>query len=388
MGQKKAVLNIGVIIPTYNNEKTLARIINNVLSLIDAQNIIVINDGSTDSTSSILTKFPSIHLISFSKNRGKGVALQSGFKKGLALGFTHVVTIDSDGQHFPEDILNFVAAAKEEPKTLWIGARNMKQSDVPSKSNFGNKFSNFWFWFETGIKLSDTQSGYRLYPITLMPKKWYSTKFEFEIECIVRSAWKGISVKNMPIRITYNEEERISHFRPFRDFSRISVVNTILVFFTFVYIFPRNFIQKFKKKSFRDFFVEDVLGTKDSPKKKALSLALGIFIGILPIWGFQTVVVLFLAVSLRLNKALAFAASNISIPPMIPLIVITALQIGSFILNIDVSFENITTFTFLKAQLFAYIVGSFILALAASGIVGLLSYFILKRLQQKKTTIE
>src|SRR5699024_3214823 len=184
--------------------------------------------------------------------------------------------------------------------------------------SFGNKFSNFWFWFETGIKLSDTQSGFRLYPIYCMPKKWFTKKFEFEIEVIVRSAWKGIEVKNIPIAIRYDFEDRVSHFRTFTDFFRISVLNTVLVFLTLFYILLSNFIRNFKKKSFKEFLREDVLEGDDSPKIKALSIAVGVFIGIIPIWGFQTFAALFIAVSFRLNKLLTFAGSHISIPPMIP----------------------------------------------------------------------
>lgn len=382
--QQENIPNFGVIIPTYNNEKTLRSVIEQVLYEVAPSKIILVNDGSTDSTSSILTDFPEIHQLHFPKNKGKGMALRSGFKKAKSLGFTHVITIDSDGQHFPEEIPIFIKASQESPDTLFIGARNMNQEDVPSKSSFGNKFSNFWFWFETGIKLTDTQSGFRLYPLKKFPKKWYSKKFEFEIECIVRAAWNGIPVKNIPIRIQYNDKDRVSHFRPFTDFTRISIVNTVLVFLLFCYIIPRNFFRKFKKKSLHNFIFEDVLGSNDSPKIKAFSLALGVFIGIIPIWGFQTAVVLFLAIAFRLNKVLAFAASNISIPPMIPIIVITALQIGGFLLNIEITTENMTTFAVIKHQLYAYIFGSLILALAASIFVGLSSYIILKRLEKRK----
>jgi glycosyltransferase involved in cell wall biosynthesis len=239
-----------LIIPTFNNEKTLLSIVNGALKYFTEQQLIVVNDGSTDTTPQLLNQLVNIHLVAWTKNRGKGMALRKGFEKALELGFSHAVTIDSDGQHFPTDIPNLIRTSIENPDTLFIGSRNMQQFDVPGKSSFGNKFSNFWFWFETGIKLSDTQSGFRVYPISIMPKKWYSIKFEFEIECIVRSAWNEIPVKNIPIKIKYYAEgERVSHFRPFKDFSRISVVNTLLVFIQFAYILPRNFVRGIKKKT-------------------------------------------------------------------------------------------------------------------------------------------
>src|SRR5690606_36463084 len=136
---------------------------------------------------------------------------------------------------------------------------------------------NFWFWFETGIKLTDTQSGYRAYPLQAIPKKFYTKKFEFEIEIIVRSAWNGIAVKNVPVKVLYDPAERVSHFRPFKDFTRISILNTVLVFLTFFYIIPRNFFRSFKKKCLTYFLIETIFGITCSPKKKALSFALVFF---------------------------------------------------------------------------------------------------------------
>lgn len=373
-----------VIIPTYNNDRTLKTVIDGVIAVFPAQDIIIINDGSTDNTAEILKEYASITQVHLPRNSGKGIGLRTGFKKALELGYTHAITIDSDGQHYPEDIPKLLAASKEEPTTLYIGSRNMEQEGVPSKSSFGNKFSNFWFWFETGIKLQDTQSGFRVYPISIMPKEWFTTKFEFEIECIVRSAWKDIPVKNIPVRVKYDPKERVSHFRPFRDFSRISVLNTVLVTITLLYILPRNLIRNFKKKSLKQFIKEDILGADDSPKVKALSLALGVFIGIIPIWGFQTVAVIFLAVAFKLNKLIAFAASNISIPPFIPFIVLGSLGIGSFLLGNEFEVQNAWDFSNMKTHLVEYIVGSFILATCCAAIVGVSSYTILKILKRRK----
>ena len=171
-----------VLIPTYNNHVTLERVINDVLNY--TKNIILVNDGSTDSTPEILKGFPNIEQIHLSENKGKGNALKVGFEKALELGYEYAITIDSDGQHFSEDIPTFIEALQNEDtkNVLYIGARNMTQSDVPGKSSFGNKFSNFWFWFETGIKLQDTQCGYRLYPLKEIEKlKLRTPKFEFEI---------------------------------------------------------------------------------------------------------------------------------------------------------------------------------------------------------------
>lgn len=366
-----------VIIPTYNNHKTLQRVLDSVLQY--TPNVIVVNDGSTDTTTQILEQYPNLVQIHHSKNSGKGTAIRNGFKKALELNYDYAITIDSDGQHFASDIPRFVESLEKDSEALLIGSRNMTQENVPKKSSFGNKFSNFWFWFETGNRLEDTQSGFRLYPLRRIPSHFFTNKFEFEIEVIVRSAWKGIPVRNIPVQVLYDPEERVSHFRPFKDFTRISILNTVLVTIALVYIKPRDFFLKMKKKGLKRFFLENILESKDSNTRKACSIALGVFIGICPFWGFQTILVLFLAVLLKLNKAIAFAFSNISFPPLIPFVIYGSLKMGSYfiasdkplILNTDMTFADI------QKNLAQYVVGSFILATFMAVLFGLVGYLLL-----------
>lgn len=237
-------LNTVVLVPTFNNELTLEKVLKDILAY--TSNIIVVNDGSTDSTSKILnSQFHTLQLIHFSKNQGKGKALRTGLKLAEKLGYDYAISIDSDGQHFANDLPKFLLEIKKNGPALLIGDRNMEQEGIPQKSSFGNRFSNFWYYFETGIKLNDTQSGYRLYPIQSLKKlNFFTTKFEFEIEVIVKAAWAGISVKNIPIQIYYAQEDRVTHFRPFKDFTRISILNTYLVFLSLIYIKPRDFVKK------------------------------------------------------------------------------------------------------------------------------------------------
>ena len=374
---------ICVLVPTYNNSKTLARVLNGVLEY--TQNIIVVNDGSTDSTSEILKNYPQIQVISLEKNQGKGNALKMGFRKAIDLGYHFAITIDSDGQHYPNDITVFVEALIEENQdVLLIGNRNMSQDGIPKKSSFGNKFSNFWFWFETGIKLEDTQSGYRLYPLLKIPKKYFTPKFEFEIEIIVRTAWRHIPVKNVPVKVLYDPDERVSHFRPFKDFTRISILNTVLVTITLFYIIPRNFINNFKKKSFKRFIKEDVLESDGSNRTKAFSIALGVFIGLSPFWGFHTLLVISLSVLFKLNKVLAFMFSNISLPPFIPFIIAASLFIGAPFVHQQASLSNAEiNFDLVKDHLLQYLIGSTILATTMSALFGVGFYLLLNKMSPK-----
>ncbi len=389
--QRITRLGIVVVIPTYNNEKTLRRVLDGVLEY--TAQIIVVNDGSTDTTSQILNDYNGLERIDFAANKGKGCALRAGLCRARELGYHYAISIDSDGQHYPSDLSTFVEALEEaKAPVLLIGARNMTQDSVPKKSSFGNKFSNFWFWFETGIKLEDTQSGYRAYPLLAIPKKYYTRKFEFEIEIIVRAAWNGVAVQNIPVQVLYDPAERVSHFRPFKDFTRISILNTVLVFLTFFYIIPRNFLRSFKKKSLNDFIKENIFGSEDSPEKMAASIGFGVFMGIAPVWGFQTALVITLSVFLRLNKVLSFAFSNISLPPFIPLIIYASLIVGGAVLPSSTTkgmlqLDNIS-FDTIQQHLLQYLVGSLLLATIMGLLAGFGSYVLIRMKQHKSVSAE
>lgn len=238
-----------VLIPTYNNAQTLPAVIASIAQY--TSNIVVVNDGSTDRTEAILKEYD-VDSVSYPVNKGKGWALRQGFKKAVELGYEYAITIDSDGQHYADDLTVFINALEQHPHAIIIGTRNMDQVNVPNKSNVGNRVSSFWFKVETGIKLPDTQSGYRLYPVkALSDYTFFTRKYEFEIEVIVRAAWGGIDVTEVPVKVFYPEKEkRITHFRPFMDVTRITILNIIFVFVTYLYIIPRDLYRNVKKKVF------------------------------------------------------------------------------------------------------------------------------------------
>ncbi len=376
-----------VIIPTYNNAATLGKVIEDVKPYTHA--IIVVNDGSTDQTEAILSQTEGIVLVTYSLNRGKGWALRMGFARAVELGYRYAITIDSDGQHFAKDIPAFSEKIAQQPDAIIIGSRNMNQDSVPAGSNFGNRFSSFWFRLETGIKMPDTQSGYRLYPVQQLESiRFFSRKYEFEIEVLVRAAWKGIPVLNVPVSVYYpSPEERVSHFRPFKDFLRISVLNTILVLIALLYIYPRNFLRTLFRKEKRDrFFRQHILSVHEPDHTKALSVAFGVFMGIIPIWGFQLVTAIFLSVLLKLNKALVIIAANISIPPMIPLIIYLSYKMGGVWMKEsrnDLFFTQELSPEAVGGNLAQYIYGSITLAFVAALFFGLLTWAVLLFLRKK-----
>ncbi|MDR0941620.1 MAG: glycosyltransferase family 2 protein [Bacteroidales bacterium] len=240
-------MKICVLIPVYNSENHITDVIHSVLHY--TENLIVVNDGSTDNTAETLRAMQpqnSFKLVSYEKNQGKGYALQQGFRHALKLGFTHAVTLDADGQHLASDIPIMIQKATENPTALIIGSRKFDNPNMPQGNVFANKFSNFWFTLQTAHKLPDTQTGFRVYPLLKMGKmRLCSNRYEAELEMLVRSAWRGIPLVPQPVNVYYPPiNERLSHFRGGKDFFRISVLNTILCFFAVIYGYPRMIVHK------------------------------------------------------------------------------------------------------------------------------------------------
>ncbi len=383
-------LNCCILVPTYNNQKSLPSVLQDLQ--LYTKNIVVVNDGSTDSTRAILENFTHLEIKHFPENRGKGAALDYGFKVAADLGYDYAITIDSDGQHYPDDLGVFLNELEEkkadDPEILLVGDRNMGRDGIPGKSSLGNKFSSFWFLVVTGLQLSDTQSGYRLYPLHVVnPIKLYTNKFEYEIEILVKASWRGVEVKNIPIKVLY-EENRVTHFRPFWDITRIVLLYMWFVLVSFFYIHPRDKYRQFRDKGFKRFWSEDILISTEPAHKKAAAVALGVFVGMSPFWGFHTLLVFLLAAIFRLNKVIAFIFSNISIPPLIPVIIYASYQMGSLLVGNGVDWElqlnDFDSGAEVLQGLGQYILGSFALAGIAALILWIVFYFLFSVNNQKQ----
>ncbi len=375
-----------VLIPTYNNSGTIAEVIRDVLQY--THNVIIVNDGSTDNTLELLQQFSQVELLSYTPNKGKGTALKRGIRKAAELGYEHAITMDSDGQHYAKDLPLFLEQLSITPNALIVGARNMNQENVPGKSSFGNKFSNFWYWVNTGIKLPDTQTGYRSYPVQKLAKKRYFTrKYEFEIEILVRAAWSRISVLSIPVSVYYpSPDERVSHFRPFKDFTRISILNTVLVLIAFLWVKPLNILRMLtSKEGLKAIWRMLFINPGESNHTKAASVGFGAFMGIVPIWGFQLAVGIPLALYFRLNKGIFLIACNISIFPLTPLVMLASLMTGKFLLgqDITVSFTNFSLDRF-KEEGIAFFLGGTVLAITVGIVLYTVTYLLLTVFKKKK----
>lgn len=378
--ERLRALSCCVVVPTYNNVGTVIQVLEDVAAYCD--DVFVVLDGPTDGTAEAVRAFPDIRVVEYTPNRGKGYALRQGFEAARKEGFRHAITLDSDGQHYAKDILTLLAKAEEMPDSLIVGARQMEGADQNKKSGFANRFSNFWFKVETFHSLPDTQSGYRLYPIRKMKgMRFLSTKYEFEVEVLVKAVWRGIRVSSVPVDVYYPpQSERISHFRPGPDFTRISILNTYLVLCAMLYGHWRVIfraltwtnIKKFIRKNFFD---------KDEPiSVKAASVGWGVFMGIFPVWGFQMLLCGVLAHIFKLNKAISVLSSNISSPPFLPFIIYGSYKLGQWVLPpeqempLDLDLIQADPAKFLVSSSWQYFAGSTLLAAGSAVMAGLLAY--------------
>lgn len=371
-------LGCAVVIPTYNNDRTLGGVIAGVRRY--CADIFVVNDGSTDRTAEVLASTEGIRTIAYARNRGKGYALRRGLRAAREAGFRYALTIDSDGQHYPDDIARFIERIERRPDTLLIGARNLTADNMPARNTFANRFSNFWYLVETGRRLEDTQSGFRLYPLRRLGRlRSLCSRYEFEVEVIVRVAWRGVEVENIPVRVYYAPDgERVSHFHPLRDFTRISLLNSVLVLEALLFYYPWRFFRALTRENIRRFIRRNITRSPESNARLAAAMGWGVLCGILPIWGYQMIFAGVSAHFMRLNKLVAIVFSNISIPPMIPFILYGSYWLGGRITGLPVELTLAEVTLRRMAECLAqYLAGSVALAVAAGAAVWAVSWCVM-----------
>lgn len=348
--------------------------------------VIIVDDGSTVP----LPGMPGCTFVRLEHNSGKGAALSAGFRRAGELGFTHAITMDSDGQHFAEDLPKFLAKMATQPDALVVGVRDFYSAGCPTHRRRSNAVSSFWFRVETGVQLGDTQCGFRCYPIALTQRiKATSGRYAFEMEIMVRSSWTGTPIVSVPVKCTYEPEQiRQSHFRPVRDLAHITLMNIRLVLQSWVVpLALRVAWSEGRNPSLgaaaSEFFSEHA----HDPWSMSLAVGLGLFFGIVPIYGLQLVIALVVAHRLGLNKAITAVASNISIPPMIPIIIFGSLMLGHWLFTgevIALSLKEITRAHAAK-YFWEWLAGSMALAVIVS-ITGIIVFYAVAKLTHRRWT--
>jgi glycosyltransferase involved in cell wall biosynthesis len=200
----------------------------------------VVVDGSTDGSPQELLSMasgdPELRVLVQPRNRGKGAAVLAGLEAAHAAGYTHALTMDSDGQHPADRIGDFMAASREWPDAMILG-RPQFDASAPGLRVKGRKISNWWANLETlwgGI--DDSLFGFRVYPIApllaVMRRARWMRRFDFDVEAVVRLCWRGVKPVNLPAAVRYfgPGEGGVSHFKYARDNALLTWMHTRLVF--------------------------------------------------------------------------------------------------------------------------------------------------------------
>jgi glycosyltransferase involved in cell wall biosynthesis len=224
MGSAESATHL-VLIPTYNTGAKLGETLSEarrfwapVWAVIDGS-----DDGSGEAAQRLAMGDPGMRVLARRRNRGKGAAILAGLQEARRAGFTHVLTMDADGQHPAASIPQFMAASQHRPDALILGVPIFDAS-APALRVRGRRVSNWWANLETlWTGIEDSLCGFRVYPIeallSVMEKRLWMRRFDFDAEAAVRLAWRGLPLVNLPAPVRYfrPEEGGVSHFNYARD---------------------------------------------------------------------------------------------------------------------------------------------------------------------------
>ena len=370
-------IKIAVVIPVYNHPRTIRDVVSGVMKF--HRDVIVVDDGSDVSAAEILSD-REVTVLRHFKNRGKGSAILTGASKAFDMGYSHIITIDADGQHYPSDLPEMIFTMQQNPHDIIVGKRDFQTSEVPPVSVFGRNFSNFWLRVQTGRSIGDTQSGFRGYPLAVLRKLHLKEKhYSFEVEVLVKALWAGINVMEIDIKVYYPpSNERITHFRAFKDNLRITLLNTKLTARSVLPWPHRKIIFDEQDEKVISIWhpvnsIKALLTENSSPEKIAAAGAIGVFLGALPLIACHMVVIIMVSSFLRLNKVVALSTSQLCMPPLMPALCIETgyyLRNGRFLTEISLETIGYQAFD----RIFEWFIGSLLIGPAVGIITGIIVY--------------
>lgn len=372
-----------IVIPLYNHAQTLAAVFNGVKEYY--RDILIVNDASTDNAAEVIKELGATAL-THAQNRGKGAAILTAAAYAKEHGFTHIITIDADGQHCAPDLPRLADKARQNPLSIIIGKRNFNTENVPNASKFGRKFSGFWARVQTGKKIVDMQSGLRVYPVALFDCLNLGCKrFSFEIEVVIKALWAGFGVEEIDVAVKYpKREERVSHFKLFKDNARISVLNTKLTIRALLPVPHKKFVKTEDDKlvSLNPFKVmKEQLASKENPQILGISAAWSVFWGSLALPGLRTMILLTGIGYFNLNRPVALTMDKLAMPPFIPAVCV---MVGYYIRHGAwlTEFNWVTLGRQAPQRIWEWLLGSFVVApvfaLLVGGIVFLIGKLVRK----------
>lgn len=415
------------VVPTYNNRGTVGNVVLGVLKTVET--CIVVDDGCTDGTVEMLrerfaAEFENgrLLLVAHPRNRGKGVALRTGFKKAKALGYSHAVTIDSDGQHFPDEIGKLLAVSREDPDAFVIGVRDMSGEHVPGASSFGRMFSNFWLKVATGRDVGDTQSGFRVYPLRHVARiRCIGRRFTYECEVIIRAAWGGCPIRNVPVRVYYPPKaERVSHFNPLWDNVRFTALYLYACFGHLLVPIPHRRLVRRSEPLWAGSWGASIAGLwhrlreaaalpdearlsggpikrtrqmirliafeKNTPGELGLAVAIGAFLGCTPLVGFHWLLALYAATRVHLNRLACLAATNVSFGPLVFVFAVASIALGKLMTGHPFAPPPTLSMAafhhYVSSSLLEWALGSIVIGLAMAFATGLATLYGVRALRR------
>ncbi|MDD4181359.1 MAG: DUF2062 domain-containing protein [Victivallaceae bacterium] len=390
---KDEKLNIWCVIPVYNNSATVKNVAMECRSIM--KQVLVIDDASTDLESDFFTALETadIHYIRHERNQGKGGAMLTAIRYLSDLNADYLIGIDADGQHYPADLVKFLDVLHQseskngEADLLLAGYRDFNTPNVPGSSRFGRKFSNFWVKLETGVSFSDTQCGFRAYPVRAISKlNFICHGFGFDVEVLTRAIWGGLKLQEIPVKVTYAPRgEHLTHFRPFTDNFKMSMLHTHLVGLRLLPFKPRQIVKNTTSKDLSIFrsprmFFKHLLQENTTPPLLATSAAVGTFLAILPIPGFHMLLILYVCLRMKLNKIMALAIQNLFMPPFTPFLCIELgyfMRHGQFLTELSMQ----TVVYEMHHRLLEWLLGSLFIAPLFAAIAWLVVFGVANHLQ-------
>ena len=378
------------VIPVFNNTATVHAVA--TACRRELKNVLVVDDGSTDADIGSLFHNTDITVIRHDTNLGKGQAILTALRHIRDRGGETMITVDADGQHHPADIRQFLPAIAANPTSIIIGARRMNAPNVPESSRFGMKFSDFWIRLETGLRVLDSQSGFRAYPVAYVSQlRLHSHRYDFETEVLTLAAWAGLGIMSIDIDVTYPERsKRISHFRPFLDNLRLTHRHVLLVCrrlwpWPHRKLLPGPPNECFMMLRHPIAFFRNLLKEHLSPTDLGTSAAVGILIAALPIFAFHTVVIIYVTTRLKMNRIMAVAIQNLCAPPFVPMFCI---ELGFFLRHgrwlSELSRETLVHQA--PVRLWEWLLGSLIIGPALAILVGSIIFGLAHMLQNRQNT--
>jgi uncharacterized protein (DUF2062 family) len=323
------------------------------------------------------------HVIIADAARSYASGLLGAFARATELGCTHAVALDVSRRHSPCDLKLFLDASERHPDAIVTGARHYSAGTLPAAVRWARRNCDFWTWAESGRWIHDCAYGYRAYPLAgIRDILVRSADCEVDVELLVKAMWMEVPVVEIPLTIEPGPQRSV--LLPIREIVAFSTLTATLMFQRILFPPPlRGAIQhrEFASLPLRSRVRLIVKGAIDHhcdrPRRFAASVGIGVFFGIVPIWGFQLIAATAAAHLFRLSKPLVLAACHVSSPLTIPLILYTSLVVGHLLHHGHLAglprLDQLHRPQLLQ-YLGEYLLGSTVLATVSGGVAAMLAY--------------